>query len=169
MRLIAAVNTGLDAGLTVRAVFETPTVAGLASRIGGTRAAPAVGTGGAAGGGPTVVRPAAVVGPRPIARPSPVYNMAAALQLRGRLTPRRWPKRWPMWSAATRACARNSLRPRAYPSSWWCRRACRFRLADSRCHPMVAAPAQRCRQHRGALHVRPGHRDSFAGKAFPHR
>ena len=30
MRLIAAVNTGLDAGLSVRAVFEAPTVAGLA-------------------------------------------------------------------------------------------------------------------------------------------
>src|ERR1700739_3322215 len=30
MRLIAAVNTGLDAGLSVRAVFEAPTVARLA-------------------------------------------------------------------------------------------------------------------------------------------
>ena len=35
MRLVAAVNTGLDAGLSVRAVFEAPTVAGLAPRIGG--------------------------------------------------------------------------------------------------------------------------------------
>ncbi len=35
MRLIAAVNTGLDAGLSVRAVFEAPTVARLAPRIGG--------------------------------------------------------------------------------------------------------------------------------------
>src|SRR5262249_54471837 len=34
MRLIAAVNTGLDAGLSVRAVFEAPTVAQLAPRIG---------------------------------------------------------------------------------------------------------------------------------------
>jgi hypothetical protein len=34
MRLVAAVNTGLDAGLAVRAVFEAPTVAQLASRIG---------------------------------------------------------------------------------------------------------------------------------------
>src|ERR1700737_3451939 len=34
MRLIAAVNTGLDAGLSVRTVFEAPTVAGLAPRIG---------------------------------------------------------------------------------------------------------------------------------------
>ncbi len=35
MRLIAAINTGLDAGLAVRAVFEAPTVAQLAPRIGG--------------------------------------------------------------------------------------------------------------------------------------
>ena len=35
MRLIAAVNTGLDAGLSVRTVFEAPTVAQLAPRIGG--------------------------------------------------------------------------------------------------------------------------------------
>ena len=35
MRLVAAVNTGLDADLSVRAVFEAPTVAQLAPRIGG--------------------------------------------------------------------------------------------------------------------------------------
>ena len=35
MRLVAAVNTGLDAGLAVRVVFEAPTVAQLAPRIGG--------------------------------------------------------------------------------------------------------------------------------------
>ena len=35
MRVIAAVNTGLDAGLAVRALFEAPTVARLAPRIGG--------------------------------------------------------------------------------------------------------------------------------------
>ncbi|MDA3660137.1 non-ribosomal peptide synthase/polyketide synthase, partial [Mycobacterium xenopi] len=86
MRLIAAVNTGLDAGLTVRAVFETPTVAGLASRIGGNagRLQPLA----------PVERPAVV--PLSFAQqrlwvldqlqgPSPVYNMAAALQLRGPL------------------------------------------------------------------------------------
>ena len=33
MRLIAAINTALDAGLSVRAVFEAPTVAQLAPRI----------------------------------------------------------------------------------------------------------------------------------------
>ena len=86
MRLIAAINTGLDAGLAVRAVFEAPTVAQLAPRIGGD------------GGGReplvAVERPAVV--PLSFAQsrlwfidqlqgPSPVYNMAVALELRGRL------------------------------------------------------------------------------------
>ena len=35
MRVIAAINTGLDAGLAVRTLFEAPTVAQLAPRIGG--------------------------------------------------------------------------------------------------------------------------------------
>ena len=35
MRVIAAINTDLDAGLAVRTVFEAPTVAQLAPRIGG--------------------------------------------------------------------------------------------------------------------------------------
>ena len=34
MRVIAAVNTALDAGLAVRTLFEAPTVAQLAPRIG---------------------------------------------------------------------------------------------------------------------------------------
>ncbi|MFQ2880020.1 phosphopantetheine-binding protein, partial [Mycobacterium sp. MS3] len=34
MRLVAAINTGLDGGVSVRTVFEAPTVAGLAARIG---------------------------------------------------------------------------------------------------------------------------------------
>src|ERR1700739_5166726 len=86
MRVIAAVNTGLDAGLAGRAVFEAPTVARLAPRIGG-----------GAGRLPRLVageRPAVV--PLSFAQnrlwfldqlhgPSPVYNMAVALRLGGRL------------------------------------------------------------------------------------
>ncbi|PIB73059.1 hypothetical protein CQY23_23380, partial [Mycobacterium celatum] len=34
MRLIAAINNGLDAGVAVRTIFEAPTVSQLASRIG---------------------------------------------------------------------------------------------------------------------------------------
>ena len=88
MRLIAAINTGLDAGLAVRAVFEAPTVARLAPRIGG----------GGGGGGlePLVAGERPAVVPLSFAQsrlwfldqlqgPSPVYNMAVALRLGGRL------------------------------------------------------------------------------------
>ena len=60
MRLIAAVNTGLDAGLSVRAVFEAPTVARLASRVGG-----GAGRLGAVGGRPAACGGAVVVCPEP--------------------------------------------------------------------------------------------------------
>ena len=86
MRVIAAINTGLDTHLGVRAVFEAPTVAQLAPRIGE-----------GSGGLPPLVaveRPAVV--PLSFAQsrlwfldqlqgPSPVYNMAVALRLSGRL------------------------------------------------------------------------------------
>ena len=87
MRLIAAISTGLDARVSVRAVFEAPTVAGLALRIGS-----------AEGGGlaplTVGVRPAVV--PLSFAQsrlwfldqlfgPSPVYNMAVGLRLGGGL------------------------------------------------------------------------------------
>ncbi len=86
MRLVAAINTGLDADLSVRTVFETPTVALLAPRVGGD-----------AGGLPRLVageRPAVV--PLSFAQsrlwfvdqlmgPSPVYNMPAVLRLTGEL------------------------------------------------------------------------------------
>ncbi len=88
MRLIAAINTGLAADLGVRAVFEAPTVARLAPRIG-------------ADGDGSGLQPL-VAGPRPAAvplsfaqsrlwflgqlqGPSPIYNMAVALRLCGRL------------------------------------------------------------------------------------
>ena len=35
MRLVAAINAGLGAGLSVHALFDTPTVAQLAPRLGG--------------------------------------------------------------------------------------------------------------------------------------
>ena len=86
MRVIAAVNTGLDAGVSVRTLFEAPTVARLAPRIGrdAGRRDPVV----------AVERPAVV--PLSFAQsrlwfldqlqgPSPVYNMAVALRLGGRL------------------------------------------------------------------------------------
>ena len=68
MRVIAAINTGLDAGLAVRTLFEAPTVAQLAPRIGGDagRREPLV-AGRAARGGSVVVCPEPVVVPRPVA------------------------------------------------------------------------------------------------------
>ena len=86
MRVVAAVNKALDAGIPVRTLFEAPTVAQLAPRIGeaGNALAPLV----------ALERPAVV--PLSFAQnrlwfidqlqgPSPVYNMAVALRLRGRL------------------------------------------------------------------------------------
>ncbi len=86
MRLVAAIETGLDADLSVRTVFEAPTVTQLALRVGGDggRREPLV----------AVERPAVV--PLSFAQqrlwfldqlqgPSPIYNMAAALRLSGRL------------------------------------------------------------------------------------
>ena len=86
MRVVAAVNTGLDAGLAVRTVFEAPTVAQLAPRIGGDggRLEPLV-----AGERPAVV-PLSFAQSRlwfldQLQGPSPIYNMAVALRLGGRL------------------------------------------------------------------------------------
>ncbi len=86
MRMIAAANIGLDAHLAVGAVFEAPTVAQLATRVGEGR-----------GGLPPLVagqRPAVV--PMSFAQsrlwlldqfqgPSPVYNMPAAFRISGAL------------------------------------------------------------------------------------
>ncbi|WP_231975469.1 non-ribosomal peptide synthetase, partial [Mycobacterium sp. E1715] len=86
MRLVAAVNAGLHAHLSVQAVFEAPTVRRLAPLLGKGGGAPARVVAGA--------RPALL--PLSFAQsrlwfidqlhgPSPVYNMAAALRLRGHL------------------------------------------------------------------------------------
>ena len=86
MRLIAAINTSLDAHLSVRAVFDAPSVGQLATRIAGapSRLAPLV-----AGERPAVV-PLSFAQQRlwfldQLQGPSPVYNMAAALRLAGPL------------------------------------------------------------------------------------
>ncbi|WP_156623126.1 non-ribosomal peptide synthetase, partial [Mycobacterium sp. 1164966.3] len=86
MRLVAAVKAALDADLSVRAVFEAPTVARLAPRVGAEagRYAPLV----------PVERPAVV--PLSFAQnrlwfidqlqgPSPIYNLPMSLRLRGPL------------------------------------------------------------------------------------
>ncbi|WP_156656098.1 non-ribosomal peptide synthetase, partial [Mycobacterium sp. 852002-51971_SCH5477799-a] len=86
MRLVAAINSGLDAGLSVRAVFEAPTVAQLAPRIDAEagRVEPLV-----AGERPDVL-PLSFAQQRlwfieQLQGRSPVYNMPVVLRLRGRL------------------------------------------------------------------------------------
>ncbi|WP_413784875.1 amino acid adenylation domain-containing protein [Mycolicibacterium elephantis] len=86
MRLVAAINKTLDANLPVRALFEAPTVAQLAPRIGGEEAAlePLV-----AGERPAVI-PLSFAQTRlwfldQLQGPSPVYNMPTALRLSGAL------------------------------------------------------------------------------------
>ena len=86
MRLIAAINTNLDSALVVRTVFEAPTVAQLATRIGegGNWLEPLT-----AGERPAVI-PLSFAQSRlwfldQLQGPSPVYNIAAALRLDGHL------------------------------------------------------------------------------------
>ncbi len=86
MRLIAAINTALNGGLSVRDVFEAPTVARLAPRLGGdgVRLQPLV-----AGARPAAV-PLSFAQNRlwfidQLAGPAPIYNMPVAVRLRGRL------------------------------------------------------------------------------------
>ena len=86
MRLIAAINTALDAGLSVRVVFEAPAIAQLAPRIGGEegRLEPLT-----AGERPEVI-PLSFAQSRlwfidQFQGPSPIYNLAVALRLSGTL------------------------------------------------------------------------------------
>ena len=88
MRVIAAINTALDAGLAVRTLFDAPMIRRLAPRIGGDggRLEPLV-----AGARPAVV-PLSFAQSRlwfidQLHGPSPVYTMAVALRLGGRLDP----------------------------------------------------------------------------------
>ena len=86
MRLVAAINTNLGAGLSVHALFDAPTVAQLAPRLGGEEG----------GLEPLVARERPAVVPLSFAQsrlwfldqlqgPSPVYNMATALRISGAL------------------------------------------------------------------------------------
>ncbi|WP_142245578.1 non-ribosomal peptide synthetase, partial [Mycobacterium sp. IS-836] len=86
MRLVAAVNSGVGADLSVRAVFDAPTVARLAPRLGSGDGLPE----------PLVAMRRPAVLPLSFAQnrlwfidqlhgPSPIYNMAVALRLDGRL------------------------------------------------------------------------------------
>ena len=86
MRVIAAINTGLGCGLSVRALFETPTIDGLAPRIGENAGALE----------PLTAQPRPAAIPVSFAQerlwfldqfqgPSAVYNMPVAFRLAGHL------------------------------------------------------------------------------------
>ena len=88
MRLIAAINTSLDADLAVRTLFDAPTVAQLAPRIGeGSGAREPLVADGPARGHPAVLCPAAAVVPGAVA------GAVADLQHGGRVAPEREPRR----------------------------------------------------------------------------
>jgi len=89
MRLISAVNTAMDAGLSVRVVFEAPSVSQLALHIGddGGRRVPLVAV--EEGRRPDVI-PLSFAQSRlwfidQFQGPSPTYNLAVALRLSGHL------------------------------------------------------------------------------------
>ena len=170
MRLIAAINTGMDAGLSVRTLFEAPTVAQLASRIGGDegRLSPLV----------AMERPAVV--PLSFAQnrlwfldqlqgPSPVYNLPVALRLRGHLDAEA------LGAALADVVARHeSLRTLfAAPDGIPRQLVVPAEQADFGWDVVDATGWPESNwmtpSTRGTSHVRPGGRDSHAGKAFPHR
>ena len=152
MRVIAAIEIGLDADLSVRTVFEAPTVAQLAPRIGGDggRREPLV----------AAERPAVV--PLSFAQqrlwfidqlqgPSPIYNMAAALRLSGRLDAEA------LGAALADVVGRHESLRTVFPAVEGIPqqlvvpgRAGRLRLAGRRCHRLVGEPgwvrpsARRC-------------------------
>ena len=119
MRVIAAINTGLDSGLAVRAVFDAPTVAQLAPRLGGEggRREPLV-----AGARPAVVPLSFAQSGCGLSTSCRGPHRSTTWRWRcgwaGAWMPTRWARRWPMWWAATKACAHCSRRPRGYPGSW---------------------------------------------------
>ncbi len=121
MRLVAAVNKSFDAGLAVRAVFEAPTVAGLAPGSVGT------------GAGfrrwwrcrgrwwcRCRLRSAGCGSWTSCRAPPRFTTWRWRCGCGGVWMPWRWVWRWSMCWAARRVCARCSRRTRGSPGSWWC-------------------------------------------------
>ena len=154
MRVIAAINTSLDAGLAVRTLFEAPTVAQLAPRIGGD----------AGGLEPLVAGERPAVVPLSFAQsrlwfldqlqgPSPVYNMAVALRLGGRLDAEA------LGAALADVVGRHeSLRtlfaaPEGIPAAaGGAGRAGRLRLGGRRCHRLAGGAGWRRPSSAAARH-----------------
>ena len=174
MRLIAAVNTGLDVELPVRAVFDAPTVAGLADYLDRHQ--------GGAARAPLTVRERPVVVPLSFAQqrlwfldqlqgPSPVYNVPTAYRISGPLDVDA------MGAALADVvgrhesrCGRCSLRSTGCRGRWWwLPRDADFgwRVVDA--GGWSEERLERGRRCGGAARFRLGGRDSVAGNAFPAR
>ena len=169
MRLIAAINAALDVDLPVRTVFEAPTVAQLATRIseGTASRAPLV-----AGERPAVV-PLSFAQNRlwfidQLQGPSPVYNMAAALRLRGQLNAEA------LGTALADVVARHESLRTVFPSHDGTpqqvvmpaeRADFGWDVVDA--DRMVSGPAGRGHRRRDPAHLRLGDRNSVACQAFP--
>ena len=142
MRLIAAINTGLDADLVVHTLFDAPTIAQLAPRLGGdgSRREPL-----AACQRPAVI-PLSFTQNRlwflaQLQGPSAVYNMTVALKLRGTLDAEA------LSAALADVVARHESLRTLFPAARWITSAAhRFCRAGGpwfgchRCHRMAASP-----------------------------
>ena len=92
MRLIATINSGLDADLEVHTLFDAPTVARLSPRIGTGR-----------GRLRTVGGREATVGGAVVVRPDPGYGFSISCRGRPRSTTWRWCCDFPAASTSTRS------------------------------------------------------------------
>ena len=159
------------AALQVRAVFEAPTVAQLALRIGGDDGRlPRM----VAGQRPAVV-PLSFAQNRlwfidQLQGPSPVYNLAVALRLRGQLDADA------LGAALADVVGRHESLRTLFPAVEGIPQQCVIQRerADFGWQVVDATrvadqPAGGGRRRDGATHVRSGCRDPFAGKAFPGR
>ena len=149
MRVIAAVHRSLDAHLTVRTLFDAPTIYQLAARIGP----------GCARREPLRPQPRPQQVPLSFAQrrlwfidqlegPAPTYNIALALRITGALNTLRWVPHWATWWAATKACAPYSRLPGVLRVSALWPPISRFRVAVHRRRRLGAgaiAAGDRCR------------------------